>query len=144
MGILKQYCFKSVYLIRKLIITGKSGGVTKFTITKASGFNTTFNAKMRTTGINNGFTLIDLTTLNNQNNSNTIIDELQLQSTGGYVYMCLDAFTWTKISTPGTSENTVKDKINIYPNPTSGVFYLDNLKKNNKISLYDKSGKLVR
>lgn len=99
---------------------------------------------MGTTGINNGFTLIDLTTLNNQNNSNTIIDELQLQSTGGYVYMCLDAFTWTKISTPGTSENTVKDKINIYPNPTSGVFYLDNLKKNNKVSLYDQSGKLVR
>lgn len=99
---------------------------------------------MGKTDINNGFTLIDLTTLNNQNNSNTIIDELQLQSTGGYVYMCLDAFTWTKISTPGTSENTVKDKINIYPNPTSGVFYLDNLKKNNKISLYDKSGKLVR
>ncbi|SIR34666.1 MULTISPECIES: T9SS type A sorting domain-containing protein [Chryseobacterium] len=99
---------------------------------------------MGTTDINNGFTLIDLTTLNNQNNSNTIIDELQLQSTGGYVYMCLDAFTWTKISTPGTSENTVKDKINIYPNPTSGVFYLDNLKKNNKVSLYDQSGKLVR
>lgn len=43
-----------------------------------------------------------------------------------------------------TSENTVKDKINIYPNSTSGVFYLDNLKKNNKVSLYDQSGKLVR
>jgi len=127
-----------------LIITGKAGGVTKFTTTKTSGFNTTFNATVGTTGINNGFTLIDLATLNNQNNSNTIIDELQLQSTGGYVYMCLDALTWTKISTLGTSENSLKGKVNIYPNPTTGIFYMDDLKKNEKISLYDQSGKLMK
>ncbi|RQO35549.1 secretion protein [Chryseobacterium sp. KBW03] len=126
-----------------LIITGKLAGVTKFTTTKTSGFNTTFNATAGTTGINNGFTLIDLATLNNQNNSNTTIDEIQLQSTGGYLYMCLDAFTWTKVSMLGTSENTIKDKVNIYPNPTSGVFHMD-LKKNDKVSLYDQSGKLMK
>lgn len=127
-----------------LIITGKLGGITKFTTTKTSGFNTTFNATIGTTGINNGFTLIDLATLNNQNNSNTVIDEIQLQSTGGYVYMCLDAFTWTKISTLGTSENIIKDKGNIYPNPTTGIFHIDHLKKNDTISLYDQSGKLIK
>lgn len=127
-----------------LIITGKLGGVTKFTTTKTSGFNTTFNATTGTTGINNGFTLIDLSTLNNQNNNNTTIDEIQLQSTGGYVYMCLDAFTWTKISTLGTSEKSIKDKKNIYPNPTSGIFYMDDLKKNENVSLYDQSGKLMK
>lgn len=127
-----------------LIITGKLGGVTKFTTTKTSGFNTTFNATIGTTGINNGFTLIDLSTLNNQNNSNTTIDEIQLQSTGGYVYMCLDALTWTKVSTLATSENDLKGKVNIYPNPTSGVFYMDDLKKNNKVLLYDQSGKLLQ
>lgn len=127
-----------------LIITGKLGGVTKFTTTKTSGFNTTFNATMGTTGINNGFTLIDLAVLNNQNNSNTPIDEIQLQSTGGYVYMCLDAFTWTKAFTLGITEKSVKDKRNIYPNPTSGIFYIDGLKKNDKVSLYDQSGKLLK
>lgn len=126
-----------------LIITGKSGGVTKFTTTKTSGFNTTFNATIGTTGTSNGFTLIDLSTLNNQNNSNTFIDEIQLQSTGGYVYMCLDAFTWTKPATLGTAENVIKDKADIYPNPTSGVFHI-NLNKSTKVSLYDQSGKLVQ
>lgn len=126
-----------------LIITGKLGGVTKFTTTKTSGFNTTFNATTGTTGVYNGFTLIDLASLNNQNNSNTPIDELQLQSTGGYVYMCLDAFTWTKTGTLGTAESKIKDKTSIYPNPTSGIFHL-NVEKNNKVSIYDQSGKLVK
>lgn len=126
-----------------LIITGKLNGVTKFTTTKTSGFNTTFNATVGTTGINNGFTLIDLATLNNQNNSNTVIDEIQLQSTGGYVYMCLDAFTWSKVQTLGTSEILSREKAEVYPNPTSGVFHL-NMEKKSKVTLYDPSGKLVK
>ncbi|WP_343534471.1 YDG domain-containing protein [Pedobacter sp.] len=83
-----------------LVITGKLGGLTQFTTTKTSGFNTTFNATTGTTGVNNGFTLIDLANLNSQNYSNTLIDEIQLQSTGGYVYMCLDALTWSKYTGP--------------------------------------------
>lgn len=126
-----------------LIITGKLNGVTKFTTTKTSGFNTTFNATVGTTGINNGFTLIDLTNLNNQNNSNTVIDEIQLQSTGGYVYMCLDAFTWSKVQTLGISESLSQEKATVYPNPSSGIFHL-NMEKNSKVTLYDPSGKLVK
>ncbi|MDM1556190.1 T9SS type A sorting domain-containing protein [Chryseobacterium indologenes] len=126
-----------------LIITGKLNGVTKFSTTKTSGFNTTFNASTGSTGNFNGFTLIDLSNLNNQNYSNIIIDEIQLQSTGGYVYMCLDAFTWSKAPTLGTAEIPSQKKTSIYPNPSSGVFYM-NLEKNSKISLYDQSGKLVK
>lgn len=126
-----------------LIITGKLNGITKFSATKTSGFNTTFNATTGTTGISNGFTLIDLTNLNNQNYSNIIIDEIQLQSTGGYVYMCLDAFTWSKVATLGTAEIASQKKADVYPNPSSGTFHL-NLEKNSKISLYDQSGKLVK
>lgn len=126
-----------------LIITGKLNGVTKFTTTKTSGFNTTFNATVGTTGVSNGFTLIDLTNLNNQNYSNIIINEIQLQSTGGYVYMCLDAFTWTQAPTLGTAEITSQKKISVYPNPTSGIFHL-NLEKNSTVTLYDPSGKLMK
>ncbi|WP_426479085.1 T9SS type A sorting domain-containing protein [Chryseobacterium sp. CBSDS_008] len=58
--------------------------------------------------------------------------------------MCLDAFTWSKTSTLGISEPTMNDKGNIYPNPTSGVFFMDTLKINGKVSIYDQSGKLVQ
>ncbi|WP_347216287.1 T9SS type A sorting domain-containing protein [Chryseobacterium sp.] len=126
-----------------LIITGKLNGVTKFTTTKTSGFNTTFNATVGTTGVSNGFTLIDLTNLNNQNYSNLIINEIQLQSTGGYVYMCLDAFTWTQAPTLGTAETLSQNKKGVYPNPSSGIFHI-NLEQNSKITLYDQSGKLMK
>lgn len=126
-----------------LIVTGKLNGVTKFTTIKTSGFNTTFNATVGTTGVSNGFTLIDLASLNNQNYSNIIINEIQLQSTGGYVYMCLDAFTWTQAPTLGTAEILSQKKPSVYPNPSSGVFHI-NLEKNSKVTLYDQSGKLVK
>lgn len=126
-----------------LIIIGKLNGVTKFSALKTSGFNTTFNATIGTTGIYNGFTLIDLTNLNNQNYSNITIDEIQLQSTGSYVYMCLDAFTWSKTTTLGTAEMLPQKKTGVYPNPSSGVFHI-NLEKNSTVTLYDQSGKLVK
>lgn len=126
-----------------LIVTGKLNGITKFSSTKTSGFNTTFNATMGTTGIYNGFTLIDLTNLNGQDYSNIIIDEIQLQSTGSYVYMCLDAFTWSKTSTLGTAETSSENTTGVYPNPSSGIFYM-NLEKNSKITLYDRSGKIIK
>lgn len=126
-----------------LIVTGKLNGITKFSTIKTSGFNTTFNATIGTTGTYNGFTLIDLTNLNGQNYSNIIIDEIQLQSTGSYAYMCLDAFTWSKTSTLGTVEIPSQKKTNVYPNPSYGIFYI-NLEKNSTITLYDQSGKLVK
>jgi hypothetical protein len=64
-------------------------GVTKFTQTKTTGFTAT-------TGIANGYTLIDMTNLNGQNYSNIVIDELRITLGGNYVYAALDAFTWVK------------------------------------------------
>ncbi|UUW08472.1 T9SS type A sorting domain-containing protein [Flavobacterium plurextorum] len=74
-----------------LTITGKLNGITKFTQTKTTGFNTSF-------GTDNGNTLIDLTNLNGQNYSNIVIDELQITTGGAYTYAALDAFTWVKDS----------------------------------------------
>ena len=74
-----------------LTITGKLSGVTKFTQTKTTGFNTSVATA-------NGYTLIDLTNLNGQNYSNIIIDQLQITLGGGYTYAALDAFTWVKDS----------------------------------------------
>ena len=74
-----------------LTVTGKLSGVTKFTQTKTTGFNTSLATA-------NGFTLVDLTNLNGQNYSNIVIDELQITSGGNYQYLALDAFTWVKDS----------------------------------------------
>ncbi|MGE6221331.1 hypothetical protein ACQKCH_16025 [Nubsella zeaxanthinifaciens] len=75
-----------------LTVTGKLAGVTKFTQTKTTGFNTTL-------GTNNGYTLIDLTNLNGQNYSNIVLDEIQVSADGAYTYLAIDAFTWVKQST---------------------------------------------
>lgn len=74
-----------------LTITGKLGGVTKFSTVKNNGFVTSL-------GNTNGYTLIDLTNLNEQNYSNIVIDELVLTAGGAYTYMGFDAFTWVKDS----------------------------------------------
>jgi len=72
-----------------LTITGKLSGVTKFTQTKTTGFASS-------TGTNNGYTLIDLASLNGQDYSNAIIDQLQITLGGAYTYARFDAFTWNK------------------------------------------------
>ena len=68
-----------------LTITGKLGGVTIYTITKSSGFNTNV-------GVANGFTLIDFATEGGNQSSN--IDELVFSGSGNLDYMALDAFRW--------------------------------------------------
>lgn len=72
-----------------LTVTGKLSGVTKFAQLKSTGFATSL-------GTTNGYTLIDMTSLNGQNYSNIIIDELQLTLGGNFQYMGVDAFTWVK------------------------------------------------
>ena len=74
-----------------LTVTGKLSGITKFTQTKTTGFNTTI-------AVSNGYTLIDLTNFNGQNYSNIVIDELQITGGGNYQYLSFDAFTWVKDS----------------------------------------------
>ncbi|MEO9570636.1 MAG: T9SS type A sorting domain-containing protein [Polaribacter sp.] len=68
-------------------ITGKRANITIFTITKSSGFTTSY-------ATNNGFTFIDFTSEGGSDNSNKGIDELIFSSTGNLDYMALDAFTW--------------------------------------------------
>jgi len=70
-----------------VIITGKLGGVVKFTITKTSGFNTSFVQ-------NNGFTYLDFSTEGGVDNSNVSIDEIDFQLQGNFNYISIDNFTW--------------------------------------------------
>lgn len=74
-----------------LTVTGKLNGTQLFTETKIAGFTTSTND-------NNGYTFIDLATLNNHNNTSWIIDELVITLGGQYYYVGLDAFTWVKDS----------------------------------------------
>lgn len=140
----KFWVFLANYLINQnasgtLTITGKLNGVTKFTQTKTTGFATSL-------GTTNGYTLIDLTNLNGQNYSNIIVDELRLTIGGDYRYLGFDAFTWVKDSgiVLGTNDTKVsKDKISIYPNPTSGEFSMKT-DENTKAQVYNQEGKLVK
>jgi hypothetical protein len=76
-----------------MTVTGKLGGVTQFTATLTSGTsNTSYTYQ-------NGFTLIDLTTLGGSDNSNTSIDTFVITTTGDYEYISLDAMTWQAAAT---------------------------------------------
>ena len=122
-----------------LTITGKLSGVTKFTQTKTTNFNTS-------AVVTKGFTLIDLTNLNGQNYSNIVIDQLQITAGGQYQYLALDAFTWVKDTGIVLSANEVKTskkELSIYPNPTSGPLTIK-ATENTKFEVYSQSGQLVK
>jgi len=68
-------------------VTGKLGGVTKFTVTQTTGFNTS-------TSTDNGYTFIDMTTYGGSDNSTTLIDQFTVSTSGSYYYAGLDAMTW--------------------------------------------------
>jgi hypothetical protein len=70
-----------------LIVTGKLAGVTKFTASANSPFNTSG-------AVNNGFTFINMSTYGGQNNSNVEIDQYVITTTGNIAYVALDAMTW--------------------------------------------------
>ena len=70
-----------------IIITGKLAGVTRFTITKTTGFSTSFVP-------DNGFSNIDFTTEGGADNSNIPIDEIEFQLQGNFNYIGIDNFTW--------------------------------------------------
>ncbi len=122
-----------------LTITGKLSGVTKFTQTKTTGFNTSAS-------VTKGFTLIDLTNLNGQNYSNIVIDQLQITAGGQYQYLALDAFTWVKDTGIVLSANEVKaakKELSIYPNPTSGPLTIKTV-ENTRFEVYSQAGQLVK
>jgi len=78
-----------------LTITGKRTGTSVFTATVNTGFNTN-------TGVNNGYSFIDLTNFGAEDNSNVPIDEFVISTTGDFQYTALDALNWAKadIATP--------------------------------------------
>jgi len=122
-----------------LTITGKLSGVTKFTQTKTTGFNTTI-------AVTNGYTLIDLTNLNGQNYSNIVIDQLQITAGGNYQYLSFDAFTWVKdtgIVLSASDVKASKKETGIYPNPTSGPITIK-AAENTKFEVYSQAGQLVK
>lgn len=93
-----SFTLKSIYLYLatsafnlnvsgSVTITGRLGGVTQFTVTRNSPFNTS-------SGTNNGFTFFDLATLGGQNNAGTSIDQYTITTTGNIAYVAMDAMKW--------------------------------------------------
>ena len=78
----------NVNVTGSVTIVGKLAGLTKYSATQSSGFNTSV-------AVNNGFSLINLSTFGSQNNSNIAIDELVITTTNNFNYVALDAFNWT-------------------------------------------------
>lgn len=68
-------------------------GITKFIITKTTGFSPTFVP-------DNGYTYIDFATEGGVNNSNISIDELVFQLQGKFYYLAIDNFTYTPLAVP--------------------------------------------
>ena len=68
-------------------ITGKLSGLAVFTATSSTGFNTNIL-------VNNGYTLVDLANYGGTDNSNKIIDEYVVTTTGSFEYVALDAMKW--------------------------------------------------
>jgi len=83
-----------------MTVTGKRGGVTIFTASSSTGFNTS-------TATNNGFTKIDLTTYGGTDNTKKNIDELNITTTGSYEYIGLDALTWSYALASGSSQTNI-------------------------------------
>ncbi len=75
-----------------VIITGKLGGVVKFTINKTSGFTNSFVP-------DNGYSYVDFTTEGGTDNSVISIDEIEFQLQGNFNYIGIDNFTWAPSST---------------------------------------------
>jgi CHRD domain/Secretion system C-terminal sorting domain/Ig-like domain CHU_C associated len=78
-------------------ITGKLSGNTVFTAVATSDFNTSV--------ANNGYTFFNLASYGGADNSNKLIDEYVIATSGTFYYAGLDAMTWQKkpaISTTGT------------------------------------------
>lgn len=121
-----------------LTVTGKLSGVTKFTQTKTTGFNSTIT-------ITNGYTLIDLTNLNGQNYSNIVIDELQITAGGNFQYLSVDAFTWVKDTgiVLGINDFEKNNKFVIYPNPTSNIVHI-NSEIDGNIQIVNQLGQTVK
>ncbi|MCH7398008.1 Ig-like domain-containing protein, partial [Belliella sp. DSM 107340] len=70
-----------------ITIVGSKNGVTQFTNTVNSGYNTSTNSQ-------NGYTFINMSTFGGDNNSEIEIDKFTILSTGNIRYIALDAMSW--------------------------------------------------
>ncbi|WP_254504226.1 Ig-like domain-containing protein [Aquimarina spinulae] len=70
-----------------VIIRGKQGSTTIFTVVKNSGIPTTFSP-------DNGFFNIDFSTEGGTDNTSMNINELEFELTGSFVYIAVDEFTF--------------------------------------------------
>jgi hypothetical protein len=98
-----------------MTVTGKLGGIVKYTATLASGVSNMSYV------FQNGFTRIDLSTFGGNDNSNINIDEFVITTTGNYEYLSLDAMEWD-IAILGIKDFENSSSLSIYPNPTDGIF----------------------
>ncbi|RYD97014.1 MAG: T9SS type A sorting domain-containing protein [Sphingobacteriales bacterium] len=81
---------------------GKLAGVTLFTVVRnTTGGNTGFALP------GNGFTLVNFTTEGGSDNSNTIIDQLEIQISSNYDYFAIDNFQFTNGAVPPTVTTTI-------------------------------------
>lgn len=101
-----------------MTVTGKLGGIVKYTATLASGVSNMSYV------FQNGFTRIDLSTFGGNDNSNINIDEFVISTTGNYEYLALDAMEWD-IAALGIDSFENASALLIYPNPTDGVFKIN-------------------
>ncbi|MNK04656.1 hypothetical protein D3C87_225270 [compost metagenome] len=69
-------------------IVGKLGATEVFNLSASSGFNPS-------TSTRNGFTLLDFATFGGSGNQTKIIDRFEVQTTGNFEYVALDAMTWS-------------------------------------------------
>ncbi len=66
-----------------VMIRGKNGATTEYTITKSTGFPTDFSS-------NNGFFYIDFATEGGADNSTTFVDGLEIEIGGSFIYLALE------------------------------------------------------
>jgi len=95
----KRFKLKSLYLFfsqtdlipgtGNCTITGKLNGVTQFTAVNSTNFNSS--------GVNNGYTNISLSTYGGSDNSNVVIDQFVITTTGSFEYVTLDAMNWLDV-----------------------------------------------
>lgn len=115
-------------------ITGKLAGANVFTATSNTGFNSN-------PSINKGFTLINLTSYGGADNSNKIIDEFIIATTGTFEYVALDATTWLTIPLKVDSFDTSAFKY--YPNPVKNTLNLSYSKDITSTRVFNMIGQTV-
>jgi hypothetical protein len=78
-------------------ITGKRKGKTIFTVSAPTNFNSSV--------ANNGFTFVDLASYGGVNNSNEVVDQFMITTSGTFEYVSLDALKWQKIQKISTTSS---------------------------------------